>query len=137
MTQILLDTGPLVAFYDRRDSWHYWVHEQMSTCTPPLFTAEPVLSEACFLLQRSGGSPAIVIKALQQGILSIAINLEAEAAAVKQLMERYANVPMSLADACLVRLSELRADSRVFTLDQHFVRYRRNVRHVVPILAPW
>ena len=51
-------------------------------------------------------------------------------------MLRYANVPMSVADACLVRMSELVADCTVFTLDGDFRVYRRNKRQKIPVLMP-
>ena len=107
MIRTLVDCGPLVAFYDRKDTWHRWAHEQMDALTPPLLTTEPVLTEACFLLQRGTGNPAVILRAVQQGILQIAFDVETEASALETLIERYADVPMSLADASLVRLSEL------------------------------
>ena len=137
MTRTLLDSGPLVAFFDRKDGRHRWADEQMGVLQPPLLTCEPVLTEACFLLQRGTGNPALVLQALQQGTLQVAFDVETEAAALETLLRRYADVPMSLADACLVRLSELHPDSRVFTLDRDFARYRRHGRHVIPLLAPW
>src|SRR5262245_38042376 len=123
MTRTLLDSGPLVAFFDRKDGRHPWASDQMGVLQPPLLTCEPVLTETCFLLQRGTGNPALVLRALQQGTLQVAFDLETEAAALETLMRRYTDVPMSLADACLVRLSELHQDSRVFTLDRHFARY--------------
>lgn len=137
MTRTFLDTGPLVAFFDRKDGKHAWAYEQMGALHPPLFTCEPVLTEAAFLIQRGSGNPAVVLQALQQGTLRIGFTVETEAAALESLLRRYSDVPISLADACLVRLSELHQDCRVFTLDRHFARYRRHGRHVIPLLAPW
>ena len=137
MTRTLMDSGPLVAFYSIRDQQHAWAFEQFGALPSPLLTCEPVLTEACFLLQRNGGRPVTILRAVREGIIQIAFALEAEAAALESLMERYADTPMSLADACLVRLSELHADSRVLTLDSDFKRYRRNGRQVIPLLAPW
>ncbi len=56
---------------------------------------------------------------------------------VLRLLRKYADTPMSLADACLVRMTELHRDSRVFTLDRDFAAYRRNGREHIPLLAPW
>ena len=56
--------------------------------------------------------------------------------AFEELLRRYRNVPMSLADACLVRLSELYGDCAVLTLDSDFRIYRRHGRQVIPVLAP-
>jgi predicted nucleic acid-binding protein len=136
MTKTLLDTGPLVAFYSIRDAWHQWAMEQMGAIRPPLLTCEPVLAESCFLLARDGGNPRTVLPALQEGILQVALHTQAEAAALEILMARYADLPMSPADACLVRLSELQPDCRVFTLDRHFTLYRRHGRQIIPLLSP-
>ncbi|HOY58886.1 MAG TPA: PIN domain-containing protein [Verrucomicrobiota bacterium] len=136
MTRTLLDTGPLVAFLNRNDQWHDWAKAQMGALPPPLFTCEPVLTEACFLIQRNGGQPAEVLKKLQAGVIEVAVEIETEASALETLMRRYEDTPMSLADACLVRLSELHSDCLVFTLDTDFRRYRRHGRQVIPLLAP-
>ena|SRR5258706_9367961 len=137
MTRTLLDAGPLVSYFSEDDQWHEWSIERMRQLAPPLWTCEPVLTEACFLIARNGGKPSEVIRKLREGIVSVARKVETEAAALETLMRRYTDVPMSLADACLVRLSELHQDSRVFTLDKDFTRYRRHGRHVIPLLAPW
>jgi predicted nucleic acid-binding protein len=137
MTRTLLDAGPLAAYFSRADGWHEWSVAQMRQLTPPLWTCEPVLTEACFVIARNGGQAADVIRKVQEGILSVVMDLETEAAALEALMLRYADVPMSLADACLVRLTELHQDCRVFTLDRDFARYRRHGRQVIPMLAPW
>lgn len=137
MIVTLLDAGPLVAYLSDRDKWHAWAVQQFSQLRPPLVTCEPVLGEACFLTRRKGGEAADVLRLLHRGAFVTGFDLEREAAAVEILMRRYADAPMSLADASLVRLSELHPDCRVFTLDSHFRRYRRHGRQVIPVLAPW
>lgn len=137
MKKTLVDSGPLVAFYSTRDRHHRWAFTQLNALRPSLLTCEAVLTEACFLLHRNGGRPAVILRAVREGIMQVAFDVETEAAPLEALMERYANMPMSLADACLVRLSELHRDSRVFTLDSHFTRYRRHGRQLIPLLAPW
>jgi len=134
---VIIDAGPLVAYLSRSDSWHEWVREQFKLLPPPLVTCEPALTEACFLVQRDGGDPAIVLQKLRDGVLQIAFDVADESPALETLMRRYSDVPMSLADACLVRLSEIHKDCRVFTLDRHFSRYRRFGRQVIPLLDPW
>jgi predicted nucleic acid-binding protein len=136
MTRIIVDTGPLVAYFNRRDRWHRWVADQMAALNPPLVTCEPVLTEACFLIQRAGGRPVDLIRKVAQRSLEIGIDLEEDAAGVESLMQRYADTPISLADACLVRLAERFADCRLFTLDSDFEHYRRNGRQVIPLLHP-
>lgn len=134
---ILMDTGPLVALYNARDEHHAWVCEQMRRMPDEVITCEPVLTEACFLLARTRTSPTRILQAVRRGILKPSFELADEAAALETLMSRYADTPMSLADACLVRLSEIHRDCRIFTLDRDFKHYRRFGRSVIPMLSPW
>jgi predicted nucleic acid-binding protein len=136
MTRIIVDTGPLVAYLNCRDRWHRWVVDQMGALVPPLVTCEPVLTEACFLIHRAGGRPADLLRKVSQRNLEIGIDIEDDASAIESLMQRYADTPMSLADACLVRLTERLPDCRLFTLDADFEHYRRNGRQVIPLLRP-
>ena len=96
-----------------------------------------MLAEACFLVARHGGEPTDVLALLQRGLFQVGLDVETDAAALETLMRRYRDTPMSLADACLVRLAELNHDCRVFTLDRDFAHYRRHGRQVIPWLAPW
>jgi predicted nucleic acid-binding protein len=108
----------------------------MSSLAPPLVTCEPVLTEATFLLQRNGGNAWDLVRKLGDGSLTIGIELQQEASAIHALMKRYADTPMTLADACMVRLSERYTECRLFTLDSDFEHYRRNGRQVIPLLFP-
>ena len=73
MTSTVIDSGPLVAYVNGRDRWHRWAVEQMSALRPPLVTCEPVLAEACFLIQSAGGRPADLIAKVRQGVLAIGL----------------------------------------------------------------
>lgn len=136
MTRIIVDTGSLVAYVNRRDRWHRWVVEQMASLAPPLVACEPVLTEASFLIHRAGGRPADLLRKVTQRNLEIGLAIEDDASAIESLMQLYADTPMSLADACLVRLTERLPDCRLFTLDADFEHYRRNGRQVIPLLHP-
>jgi predicted nucleic acid-binding protein len=133
---VVVDTGPLVAWLNARDGQHRWAKSQFARLRPPLLTCEPVLVETAFLVQRAGGAPSIVPALLVKGVLRVAISVESEAGHLEALMRRYRDVPMTLADACLVRLSELVHDVAVMTLDTDFRVYRRNGRQVIPLIAP-
>ena len=106
----LVDTGPLVAALNRKDKHHAWAREVLQTIRPPLLTCEAVLSEAAYLLRGMGGAPAALLELLARGALRSPFRLEDEAPAVRQLLTRYASARMDLADACLVRLSEIHGD---------------------------
>lgn len=133
---VIVDTGPIVALLDADDQQHAWVKAQFARLRPPLITCEAVLTESCFLIARGGGDASAVIQLAERGVLNVAQLFDAEAASVARLMRRYKNVPMSLADACLVRLIELTSQSTLFTLDSDFEIYRQKGRRLIPLLAP-
>jgi len=133
---VVVDTGPIVASLIAADGRHEWTSEQLSILSPPLLTCEAVLSEAAFILERLKGDPGAVAALVQKGVLKIAFSVQDQAAQLHALMRRYRNVPMSLADACLVRMTELLDDAVVMTFDADFRVYRRHRRAVIPLLAP-
>ena len=100
---VIVDTGPIVAWLDADDQHHAWVKAQFSRLRPPLLTCEAVLTEACFLMARGGGESSAVIQLVERSVLSVAQLFDTESASIGRMMRRYENVPMSLADACLVR----------------------------------
>jgi predicted nucleic acid-binding protein len=136
MTRVLIDTGPLVAWLNRRERHHAWARDTLDAIEPPLYTCEAVLTEALFLLSRSRGGRDAVLELVARGIVKIDFQLRPELDAVRTLMRRFASVPISLADACLVRMTELDPGSTVLTLDSDFRVYRRNRRQAIPTIMP-
>ena len=135
--KVILDTGPLVALLNPRDPQHDWARAQWDTIEPPLLTCEAVVTEACFLARRLvPGGQEKVLEVVRRGTLNLSFSLADEIDAVSQLTTKYRNVPMSLADGCLVRMSELYRHSPVFTLEFDFAIYRRNRWLRIPLLAP-
>jgi predicted nucleic acid-binding protein len=135
MSVVLLDTGPLVSFLASETRYTKWVQDQWARISPSMLTCEPVLTEAMFLLRREGIGTDPIFALLERGVIRVAMHLEEEQADLRTLMHRYRNRPMSLADACLVRLSELHRDSTIFTLDVDFRIYRRHGNKVIPLLT--
>jgi len=133
---VIIDAGPLVAFLNRRERQHAWAREQFSLIEPPLVTCEAVMSEACFLVQNVDKGIDSLMQLLHQGVVTISFNLAGELPDVARLLKRYASVPMSLADACLVRMAEQFPKSAVLTLDSDFRIYRKSGRAVIPTLMP-
>ena len=136
MKRVIVDTGPLVALLNSADKHHTWTRTVLDDVEAPMTTCEAVLSEACFLLHRLNGGQDAVLELVARGIVTVAFSLAAELAAVRKLMARYASIPMSLAGACLVRMSELDPRATVITLDSDFKIYRRNRRQTIPVLLP-
>ena len=135
--RVLLDAGPLVAYLNRRDRHHAWSVRCWSALFDPLWTCEAVLSEAIFLLQTDGGDAQPVLRLLDRGVIGVDFSFADHRADVGGLLRKYQDRPMSLADACLVRMAELADASQVFTTDRDFLVYRRRGRHVIPLLAPF
>lgn len=133
---VLLDSGPWVALHCRNDGHHDWAKQQFGLINGPLLTCEAVVAETCFLLARAGHDPARALALVSRGVVQLGMSLADEITAVQTLFERYDNVPASLADACLVRMSELYDRCRVFTLDADFQIFRRHGRKVIPLLRP-
>ena len=133
---VLLDTGPLLTFLAAGVTHHDWVCKQWRRLSPPLLTCEPVLTEAAFLLKREARETDPLFALLERGVLRVALQVEDQLQDLRALMRRYRARPMSLADACLVRLAELHPGGVVFTLDADFRIYRRHSNKVIPVLMP-
>ena len=136
MSEILIDTGPLVAILCAGDKDHAWTVAQFRALPPPFLTCEAVIAEACYLIERRRVNGAVLLERIENGLLRIALEIEDHCAELRKLMTRYANVPMSLADSCLVRLSEIYPQCHVLTLDSDFRVYRRNGRQMIPTITP-
>ncbi len=133
---VLLDTGVLVAFINKREKQHSWAIQQWKQIIPPFFTCKAVITETCFLLQNSYGGEYAVMTLINREIIKIPFQLTNESSHIKELMQRYKNIPMSLADACLVRMSELIKDSYILTLDSDFRVYRRHKNEIIDLIMP-
>jgi len=131
---VIVDAGFVVALLSRRDTHHRWAASRAPELAVPWITCEAALSEAFHLLG-APGVPALRTM-LRRGALGIAFELSEHLDPVLRLMQKYADVPMSLADACLVRMTEAIADSVVLTTDTDFRIYRRHSRHAVPCVTP-
>lgn len=137
MRVVLADTGLIVAYLNGRDRHHAWAVGALKQLVPPLLTCEAVLSEAVYLLRSHASGGDRVMDLLTRGMVRTKFDLQAEATAVTALVRRYRSLPMDLADACLVRMSEIHPDCTLVTVDSEFRDvYRRNGRQVIPTLLP-
>ena len=131
---VLVDAGFLIALLNRRDAHHAWAAAQAPHFATPWSTCEAALSEAFHLLA-APGTP-VLGALLRRGTVVIAFDLGEEHSHVLSLMQKYINIPMSLADACLVRMTETRADPVLLTTDSDFRIYRRHSRQTIPCIMP-
>ncbi len=132
----IADTGPLVALIDPDTREHAWVCDHAKALPKPLLTSEPVLTEAAFLLTRDGFDADELFALADAGAIAVGLQFNRERGALRSLLRKYRSVPMSLADATLVRLSELHRDCQVVTFDTDFRVYRRAGSHIIPVLMP-
>ena len=131
---VLADAGVVVALLSSRDNHPEWAMMQASEYPPPWSTCEAVLSEAFHLLGERGATNLGAL--LRRRALLVTFELAENVEPVVRLIQKYANIPMGLADACLVRMTETLADPIVLTTDEDFRLYRRHSRQVVPCVTP-
>jgi uncharacterized protein len=134
--KIIIDSGVLTAFLDKRDFWHSWALENFKTLPKPFVTCEAVIAETSYLLQNVFSGQETLLSLLESGLIELDFSLSDEISDVKTLMKKYADVPMDLADACLVRMCELTDNSTVFTLDSDFRIYRKNGKGEITLIIP-
>ena len=136
MAAAIADTGPLVAFFDRGERNHAWAIEQVRLLEAPLLVCEAVLAEAMYLLSDLPKAQDALFEVLANGALRIAFRLDEQVTEVRALHRKYRDRPMSLADACVVRMAELHEKHQVLTLDSDFSVYRRHGRQSLDLIIP-
>ena len=136
MRAAIVDAGPLVAFLDRRERHHPWVVDRWAGLDAPLLVCEPVLAEAMHLLASVPRAQDALFGLLENGALSIGLRMQEHISALRKLHKKYHDTPMSLADACVVRMSELHDRHAVLTLDSHFTVYRKHGRVPLTLIYP-
>jgi predicted nucleic acid-binding protein len=120
----LLDTGVIVALLDRSEKSHQACSEAVRTLEAPLVTSEAVIAESCYLLRNLSGAPEAVIENVVAGIFQVPFQLSRHAAGVKQVLRKYRDRKIDLADACLIRLADEFETADILTLDKDFQIYR-------------
>jgi predicted nucleic acid-binding protein len=130
----LVDAGFLVAILADRDSNRRWATAAAERHPPLWATCDAVVSEAFTLLGRHGASS--LMELLRRGAVTCPFQFQNNTNEVIALMRKYANVPMSFADACLVRMTEIMPDPLLLTTDSDFRIYRRHSRQTVPCELP-
>jgi uncharacterized protein len=136
MAAAIVDTGPLVALFDRAERHHRWIAERFEELDAPLLICEPVLAEAMYLLARYPKTRGAVLELIQIGALSVAFRVEEHVDALRRLLQKYKDKPMSLADACIVRMAEVYDRHAVLTLDSDFLVYRKHGRAALTLIHP-
>jgi predicted nucleic acid-binding protein len=131
---VIVDASFLVALFTRGDGNHGWAVAEARRFPRPWKTCDAVLSEAFHLLGVAGSQALAAF--LRRGSLVSAFHLGETPEEVLRLMHKYADVPMSFADACLVRMTEILSEPVLLTTDRDFRIYRRLGRKTLPCVLP-
>lgn len=124
MSRVLVDASALIALLDRDDAAHERCVEALKRIRDPLATVWPALTEAMHLLADMRHGPDALCDMVSDSALTL-IELDApDLVRVKQLMQKYRDVPMDFADAALVCAAERERLTRIVTFDRHFEIYR-------------
>ena len=134
---VIVDSGVIVAALLKRDHHHAWAQAHLKRMTSFCLTCEAVLSECFYLLENVFDGKERLAGLLERGVLRVDFALPDHLMDVLRLIRSYHDTPMSLADACLVRMTEVHGDAVVWTTDHDFEVYRRNRRQKIPLIAPW
>jgi predicted nucleic acid-binding protein len=122
---ILVDAGPLVALIHEDDEHHEVCKQTFAAMSEPLGTVWPVLTEAMYLLGFSLQAQIALWEMIESGAVELLPLGNEDVARMKELMRKYRDLPMDLADAALVRVAERERLRRIFTVDRrHFKIYR-------------
>lgn len=133
---VVMDTGPLVAYLDEDDAHHGWAVAEFSRLSGKVVTCEAVLTEAAYLLRNHPVMQRSLCEMVESGEMALGLDFGKDAGVIRDLMERYDDQPMSLADACVVRLAEIWKTFVVLSTDGDFRTYRKNRRQVIPCILP-
>jgi predicted nucleic acid-binding protein len=119
------------------EPYHLWVKEQYQNTSSALLTCEAVLTEAAHFLSKSRmGALQLLIEFVNSAPIHIPFSYAQNRMEIRELIEKYHDLPMSFADACLVRISELYPDAPILTFDSDFLIYRRNKNERLPAVLP-
>jgi uncharacterized protein len=124
MKPVLLDTGFIVALLDRSENFHKACARTVREVEAPLVTCEAVITESCYLLRNLSGASEAVVENMAAGIFQVPFQLSRDTAGVKQVLRKYKDRKIDLADACLIRLADQVGTGDILTLDQNFTIYR-------------
>lgn len=137
MQPVLLDTGVIFAWLNRRDSDHARCVAALTGLLQPIVTCEAVIAESCYLLHSQRAAVVRLLENLASGAFQIPFSIAESATAVSALMAKYADTPADFADACLIAMADQLDTGDILTLDSDFKHYRwrrnRRFRLLIPL----
>jgi uncharacterized protein len=136
MKPLVMDAGPLIAWFCRKDKYHDWAVGIFDELPAGALVCEAVLAEACHLAAKDGIAPQKILQLVENNDLTL-ISLAGHVPRIRELLAAYADTPMDFADACVVGLAEFHSNASVRTTDGHFKFFRKNQNEKITLLAPF
>ena len=124
MRNTLIDAGPLIALFDRSDQYHLKAVRFLEEYEDYLWSTWSVLTETCHMLDFSAKAQLAFLEWMDRGGLRIYVLEEEHILRINQLTNKFSDVPMDLADATLVVVSELSGYNEIISIDADFYIYR-------------
>lgn len=124
MKNILIDAGPLIALFDRSDKFHLKAISFLKSLDRGLLTTWPVITETSHMLSFSTKAQANFLEWINRGGLKIFEMEHEHVSRLTELTKKYDDVPMDLADASLILVSEVKGIHQIASIDSDFYIYR-------------
>ena len=124
MTPVLVDSGFLIALYNQRESAHRRCVEAYASVRTPLITCEACITEALHILDHAPPAVESILTSIEQASLQIPLTISDRTQEIRELMRKYRDTPVDLADACLIDLANHFDTGDILTLDSDFKHYR-------------
>lgn len=114
-----------MALLSKNDANHDRARQLFAECAPPFRCCEAVLAEACVLMRKvHDAGPAEVVALGQRGLYALAMSAADHWPHLEKLLRKYADRPISFADACLIRCAEIHEEPRIASFDSDFTVYK-------------
>ncbi len=134
---VYLDTGPLVAFFSKRDKYHHWAQDQIRDLDSKLVTCEAVITETLFITNNSPKVIAAIQGMMNDGLLTVEPVLQKSFDEIFRIMTKYEDLPASFADVSLIHLYDQQKESKIFTIDSDFLIYRDTKGKPLNLISPY
>ena len=131
MKNTLIDAGPLIALFNKNDKYHEKIKKFIKNYKGLLTTSWPVIAEVCHMLDFNIGAQIDFLKWIKLGGLKVEDIETEEIDKIIKLSEKYSDIPMDLADATLIVISERLGIKEIITIDSDYYVYRTTEKEML------
>lgn len=137
MKTVLVDTGPIIALIDNRDSYHTWAASKIDTFENPMITNTAVVVEVLFILKRLNKNANRFFGFVNEGIIKVKNPYPNNAELIHSMYSKYADLPASFADICLLSMIKQSKETKLFTIDSDFLIYHDSKGKPLNLISPY